>query len=335
MIKKLNSAVVGLGFGERHLKCFRKNKFTNLVDFFDFDKKKNDKFKKEFKIKSSNSFKELINKRNLNFLVIASYDNYHFSMVSKAIAKKINFFVEKPLCQTFKQLDKIRNNLKKTENRKIKFSINMVLRAHPKFKKIYEIVKSGAIGKIYHIEGEYNYGRFEKLKKGWRGKIPFYSVTQGGGVHILDLIHWITKVKFERVISTSNSLNSKKTNFKYPDTTISLLELQNGITAKLTSNFSIFAPHHHVLNIHGSKGSIFSNREASYMYKSNKKKTKKIIIKYQNNKNYKEEILKKFIYYILKKEKDLNSRESIFHVMQTALTIDKSLKSKKWERVKF
>ena len=86
----------------------------------------------------------------------------------------------------------------------------MVLRNHPMFKKVFKLVNSGKIGKIYHIEGEYNYGRFHKLLNGWRGKIPFYSVTLGGGIHIIDLIHWFTKSKFKKVIAISNRLNSNQ-----------------------------------------------------------------------------------------------------------------------------
>ena len=333
MIKKLNSAVVGLGFGERHLKCLRKNKFTNLVDFFDFDKKKNDKFKKEFKIKSSNSFKELINKKKLDLVAIASYDNFHYPMILKAIKKNLHIFVEKPLCLKISQLKKIKSLLKKNENKKLKFSTNMVLRAHPKFKKIFSIVNSGQLGKIYHIEGEYNYGRFHKLTNGWRGRIPFYSVMLGGGIHILDLIYWITKSKFDKVIASSNNLNSKKTIFKFSDTTTAILKLMNGATAKVTSNFSINSPHHHVLNIHGNKGSIFSGLNHCYVFNSNKEKSKKKIVKFKQDKKYKETVLENFISFICGKRKNSYSKDTAFHVMSAALNIEKSLKSKKWEKV--
>ena len=63
-----------------------------------------------------------------------------------------------------------------------------MLRAHPIFIKIFKMIKKNLIGKIYHIEGEYNYGRLYKITHGWRGRLPFYSVTQGGGIHIIDLI---------------------------------------------------------------------------------------------------------------------------------------------------
>jgi len=333
MSKKINSGVVGLGFGETHLKFLNKNKLSDLIDFFDFNKKILRKIKKKYNNQISNSFDNFINNKNLNLIVIASYDNFHYSMILKAIKRNLHIFVEKPLCQTSGQLKKIIKSLKTKKRNKIKFSTNMVLRGHPKFRKIFKIVNSGGIGKIYHIEGEYNYGRFPKLTNGWRGKIPFYSVTLGGGIHIIDLIHWITKSKFDKVIATSNNLNSIKTIFKFSDTTTALLKLKCGITAKVTSNFSINAPHHHVLNIHGNKGSIFSSREHCYIYKSIKKNAKKKVLKFKKDKNYKEKILRNFILDISGKEKPINPTDSIFHVMQTALSIEKSLKSKKWEKI--
>ena len=37
-------------------------------------------------------------------------------------------------------------------------------------------------------------GRKNKLY-GWRSKINDYSVTLGAGIHMIDLINWITKLK--------------------------------------------------------------------------------------------------------------------------------------------
>merc|ERR1711916_412489 len=98
-------------------------------------------------------FQELINKKKLDLVAIASYDNFHYPMILKAIKKNLHIFVEKPLCLKISQLNKIKSLLKQKKNKKLKFSTNMVLRAHPKFKKIFSIVNSGRLGKIYHIEG--------------------------------------------------------------------------------------------------------------------------------------------------------------------------------------
>ena len=62
---------------------------------------------------------------------------------------------------------------------------------------------------IYYIEADYNYGRLKKLTHGWRSKVPNYSVTLGGGIHMLDLVLWITKFKPEDVKSFSNDISTK------------------------------------------------------------------------------------------------------------------------------
>ena len=70
--------------------------------------------------------------KTINLVSIASYDNYHFDHLLKAIKNNKNIFIEKPLCQNIAQLKKIKKLLKST---KIQLSSNFVLRYHPKFKK--------------------------------------------------------------------------------------------------------------------------------------------------------------------------------------------------------
>ena len=62
-----------------------------------------------------------------------------------------------------------------------------------------KLIAEGVFGNIYYIEADYNYGRLKKLTHGWRSKVPNYSVTLGGGIHMLDLVLWITKFKPEDV----------------------------------------------------------------------------------------------------------------------------------------
>ena len=50
-----------------------------------------------------------------------------------------------------------------------------------------------AFGNILYGRGNYNYGRLKKINNGWKEKIPFYSVTYGGGIHMIDLITWMLK----------------------------------------------------------------------------------------------------------------------------------------------
>ena len=190
------------------------------------------------------------------------------------------------------------------------------------------------IGKIYHIEGEYNYGRLNKITHGWRGKIPYYSVTQGGGVHIVNLIQWYLKSKIKKVVAIENKVVTNKTKFRFPDTVTALAKLLNGTTAKITSNFGCVTPHYHSLSIFGSKGTLILTHKNLLFYRSRKKNIKPQKINFKVNKNYKKEILKSFISYVKdSSRKPIISKQDSLDTMSVCLAIDKSIKTKRWESV--
>ena len=64
------------------------------------------------------------------------------------------------------------------------------------------------------MEAEYNYGRIEKITKGWRGDIKNYSIILGGGIHIIDIIQNLFGEKFKIVNIEGNKIVTKKTKFK-------------------------------------------------------------------------------------------------------------------------
>ena len=273
---KINAAVIGLGFGTMHAETYKKNKNCNLIYLCDLNRKYKKKFERKFNCTFSTDAKSIISNKNIDIVSIVSYDNFHSSQILSALRNKKQVFVEKPLCQTYNEFKNIKKELNKDSS--IKFSSNFVLRAHPKFVKIFKLLRQDLIGKIYHIEGEYNYGRLHKVTRGWRGRLPFYSVTQGGGIHIIDLIHWYLNSKIHKVIAVDNKLITNKTKFLFPDTVIALAKFLNGATAKITSNFSCVTPHHHSLSIFGSKGTLILTYKDLLLYRVKRQK-------YQTKKN--------------------------------------------------
>tara|TARA_Y100000031_G_C8137055_1_gene345772 strand:- start:201 stop:959 length:759 start_codon:yes stop_codon:yes gene_type:complete len=248
------------------------------------------------------------------------------------IKKKKHIFVEKPFCQNIEQYKKIKRGLC---GKKIYFSTNFVLRNHPKFKKIFQIIKNKKLGKIYHIEGDYNYGRLYKLTSGWRGNIPYYSVTQGGGIHMIDLMIWYIKSLPKTVIANGNKISTKNSKFKFLDNVTSLITFKNGVTAKVSSNFSCVMPHDHQMRIFGTKGSLTLSNDKILFYASREKNKKIKTIFFRKDKNYKSKILDEFINSIVERKKfKLISKKEVFSSMATCLAIDKSIKTKKIEKVK-
>jgi predicted dehydrogenase len=251
----------------------------------------------------------------------------------QAIKYNKHFFVEKPFCLNVNELNKICSNLKK--NKKIMFSSNLVLRNNPAFIDLKRRIKRKITGEIYYCEGDYNYGRVNKILHGWRGQIPFYSVVLGGGIHLIDLIIWLSNKKVRSVIAEGNKISTKNTMFKNYDLVSALLKFEDGMIAKVASNFASVTPHHHILSIYGTKFSFFYTNKVVKLYNSrNDLKGKKINYKFSNDQ--KSEILNSFIdsvYY----QKDLKivHENEIINLMSVCLAVEKSLKTKKWEKVKY
>lgn len=338
-MKKINNkilgAVIGFGIGKRHAEVINDNKNSELVYVSDLNKNTKLNVKKIFKnTKSLRGKNSLIFKdKRINFVSIASYDNFHKKHVIECLKNNKNFFVEKPLCLNITELKNIVKEIKKKP--KIRFSSNLVLRQSPQFLELKKKLKSNKLGEIYHLEASYNYGRKEKITKGWRGKIPFYSVTLGGGIHLIDLMIWLTGKKVKEVISLGNKISTTKTNFKHFSNVISILKFQDNSTAKINSNFSSITPHHHNFEMYGTKGSFIQNLKSySFIFDKNKEKYSKRLINFK--KKDKKIILDKFLNSIINNKKfQMPAQNEIIDVMSVALSIEKSLKSKKWEKVKY
>ena len=105
--------------------------------------------------------------------------------------------------------------------------------------------------------------------------------------------------------------------------------------AKITSNFASVTPHHHNLNIYGTKSTfLYNNDEAKFFNSRNSSKFKKKKFSYSNKQ--KSEVLNSFIgsiYY--KKKNNIITEKEIIDLMSVCLSIEKSLKTKKWEKVKY
>ena len=327
-MKKINCAVIGMGVGARHADFYKNYKYTNLIKIFEKDKKKWTRIKKIYPsvqiVKNEN---EIFKDPNIKLVSIASYDNYHYAQILKSIKFKKNIFVEKPICLYLSQLKEIKKRIEKNNTN---FSCNFILREYLQFKKIKKILKK-QLGKIFFIEGDYNYGRLEKIEKGWRGKIPYYSVTHGGAIHMIDLILWFLNELPHEVTSEGNRLIVKNKKFKTNDFTVSLLKFKSGKIVKISSNFGCTIPHHHSLKVFGSKGSIIHDLRGGILARSRNKAKKLTKFNHLTNNEKKANVLKNFVMDILKKrKKTINENcKSIFNSMLVSLAIEKSIKERK------
>src|SRR5205823_13236680 len=87
---------------------------------------------------------------------------------------------------------------------------------------------------------------------GWRRDVPDYSVMEGGGVHLIDLLLWMLGERPVRVFSAGNRVATRDTAFRHNDYATAILEMASGMIATITANFGAVHRHHHVVRIFGT-----------------------------------------------------------------------------------
>ena len=319
---KIVAAIIGMGIGQKHLEAIDnyKNSMVKII----CEKKKNKI--KELKIKYPNKIvtsdeDAIFLDKQINLVSIASYDQFHFNQILKCFKYKKNMIIEKPLCLNFNQLKKI--YLLSKQNKNIKLTSNLVLRTNSLFKEFKKRINKQ---KIFYIEGDYIWGRKEKLF-GWRSKIKEYSLTLGAGIHIIDLINWLTGLKPISVYAVGNNKITKNTSFKKNSLITMIFNFPNNILVKVSANGAAIYDHYHELKIFLENQTLVNSRMGSYVI--NKDRISKINANYPDKKNRKK-LIQNFIDTIkIKNTKPLISLKEQIDLMTICFAVDKSVKLNK------
>lgn len=317
----IKAAVIGTGIGIKHIEAIDGYKSSKVIIIYEKNKKKVSSLKKKFPhIKITSSEKDIFNDKNINFVSIASYDNFHFSQIIKCINKNFNIMVEKPLCLSLKELISVKKALKRS---KTKISSNMVLRANKMFINIKHKIKNE---KIFYVESDYMWGRIEKLF-GWRSKVKNFSFTLGAAIHMIDLVCWLLNKRPLSVITIGNKIVTKNTIFKKKSFLIYLLKFSQNLIVKVTANMVGTHEHFHNLKIYSKNKTLFHTRDGSYILKKNKKLfTNNLSYAYPDKKNRKK-VIRNFIDSIKNSNvKKIISQKEIFDLMSICFAADESLK---------
>lgn len=265
--KLLRVGIIGLGIGEAHIPGFAEHPLCEVIALADFSEaKRKEVAARHPGIAVVENADQLLDDPNIDVVSIASFDNFHVEQVIKAINSGKHVFVEKPACLTQDEARQIRASLK--NHPEVVISSNLILRKSPRFIDLKKRLADGELGKVSYIEADYNYGRLHKLTDGWRGDIPFYSVVCGGGLHMIDLVQWLTGERICEVSAFANRIHADSTKFAFPDTVAALLHCESGVIIKLTSNFGCVMPHFHVLNVFGTKATFQNDYGDALLYRS-------------------------------------------------------------------
>ena len=330
----LKAAVIGLGVGERHISSYQSDPRCQVVALCDINVHRLHEIGAKYPTcRLTTNAEDVLADPEIDLVSIASYDTDHCAQVLSAIAAGKHIFVEKPLCLHDEEFERIDTAL--LQHPEIQLSSNLVLRRAPQFRQVKSRIDSGELGRIFYLEGDYNYGRIHKITEGWRGETPFYSVTHGGAIHLIDLILWLSKGHVVEVMAVGNQISTSGTQFQFPDMVTALLRFEDGMTAKVSANYGCVCPHHHGLAVYGSKGSFVHNYQGGTYYQSRDPRNGVEKTNLAYDKEAKGEVQRAFVSHILDGTNQEITMSDVLNAMAISLAVERSLQSRAWESVRY
>lgn len=267
---KLGVGVVGLGVGEQHARAYARHAGCELRWLYDLSAKQTKVVRRRLGAGAiAKSYRQILDDDTVDAVSIASFDDMHFREVKAAFTAGKHVFVEKPLCRTTGELATLVGAWKRAGNPHLRS--NLVLRAAPVYGWLKREIVKGNLGDVYAFDGDYLYGRLSKITEGWRGersKDVDYSIMAGGGIHLIDLMLWLTGERPHCVATVGNRICTKKAKLGFDDFKASTFEFSSGLIGRITGNLGCVHRHHHVVRVFGTEATFVYDDEGPRLHRS-------------------------------------------------------------------
>ena len=297
----LNVACIGTGGRCRHLmKSLREIpnvRIAAVCDIFDQNLAEGAKLADPKAIQSK-MFHELLERRDIDAVLIGSPDHWHVPMTVAACEAGKDVYVEKPLTHELKEGAAV-IAAQNTHQRIVQ--VGMQQRSMPHFQKAYEIIKAGTIGKVHkvHLTWNRNAPRFRKSPQNvdprevdWKAFLggapdqPFdeYRFRQwrwfwdfGGGiltdlmVHYIDVVHWFLGVEHPLVATAIGDNYNSAGVWETPDTVQALLQYPGDFQVYFEGTF-VNARNGAMLEFMGEDATLYLDRGRYELYPERNRK---------------------------------------------------------------
>lgn len=256
-MQQLRAGVIGLGVGEAHLRSYRSVPDVAVQAICDIDPARLEDVGARYDVAERHSdYRRITEHPDIDVVSICSYDNVHAEQVISALDHGKHVMVEKPVTLHPRESEAVYRALEKSGRY---ITSNLILRKSPRFEELKRMIAAGEMGDIYYIEGDYLHHILWKITEGWRGKMDFYCTVYGGGIHLLDLMRWLLGCEVTEVSAMGTDILVRGSDYKFPDTIVSLLRFQGGALGKCATTFGPQRPKFHALNVYGTKRSFVND----------------------------------------------------------------------------
>jgi predicted dehydrogenase len=331
----LGVAVIGLGVGWQHALAYLADGRCRLRWVYDLDNNRAQDWVNSYQAGAvANSFEQILHDPLTHAVSIASFDDAHYQQVIAALEAGKHVFVEKPLCRTLNELRLIKQGWSK-HGGKLKLSSNLVLRAAPVYRWLKRKIERGELGGLYAFDGDYLYGRLHKITGGWRKDVKNYSVIEGGGIHLIDLMLWLTGERPSFLSAMGNRICTKGSDFQYNDFVSVSLQSPSGLVSRVTANFGCVHRHQHVVRIFGTKETFIYDDMGPRLHLSRDPSVAASAIELSTLPETKGDLIAPFISAILDDENLDAHTQNIFDAISVCVASEEALQSESTVKVQY
>lgn len=192
-MKKYQVGIIGTGFGaDVHAPIFKLHPGFDVKAIASVYRGKSSKLLREIELNNIYlNWNEMLEKENLDLIVVASTPYHHYDMTLSSIQKGHHVLCEKPMGMNTSQTLIMFEEQRKS---KVLGFINFQWRMTPVRKKIKELLNKKELGEIQYIKYQGSFSGYDNLSshyRGWEGRRELgggllYSV----GSHMIDALMW-------------------------------------------------------------------------------------------------------------------------------------------------
>jgi predicted dehydrogenase len=252
-MEKVKVGIAGLAnHGVTIRNAARASKNIEIVAAYDINESISREFAEIAKCKVPKDFDEMVNDPSIDAMILVTPNFLHLEQSVKAFEKGKHVFLEKPITNNVKDSVEIIKQAKKY-NKILQIGYNMRKRIN--YIKAKEAIAAGKIGQVVTFYCNFSHdGGFNPNMPKWKASsstCPLLPMMQIG-IHFLDAINFLMgDIKAVNCWAKANAMGGG-----ILDTTLSNIELTNGIIGTIQSHYIIPAIFEY--KIFGTKGTVYA-----------------------------------------------------------------------------
>ncbi|MGG1572308.1 Gfo/Idh/MocA family protein [Fictibacillus sp. NRS-1165] len=188
----LNFAIVGCGhIAKKHAEAIDRADGAVLAAVCDMIPENMDFYKETYNAKTYTDYAELLADKDIDVINICTPSGFHATLAVQGAEAKKHIVVEKPIALLMDDTNAI---IDACDRNDVKLAVVHPNRFRPAMKKLKEVVESGKLGKISHINATVRWNRNQAYydQAPWRGtKGLDGGVLMNQAIHNLDLMLWM------------------------------------------------------------------------------------------------------------------------------------------------